>query len=248
MTPLELAVIGCAGVAAGVVNTLAGGGSLLTVPLLVLFGLPGGVANGTNRIGVLLQSVIAAWRFRSLGVSGLREAAPALLPVIAGSALGAWSISQLSDATFERVFGIVMLLLLVPIVREIVQPSAARREAPVRLGPAWWLLFFGIGLYGGAFQAGLGIPLLFALTWAGFDLVRGNAVKVIVIAVITATAVPVFVLQRQVAWAPALAVGVGYSAGAELGARLAVRQGERLIRPVLVVAVIALAGRMLGLY
>ena len=75
MTPLEtLALCGTA-TGAGVVNTLAGGGSLLTVPLLVLLGLPGGVANGTNRVGILLQSGVAAWRFRALGVGGLREAA-----------------------------------------------------------------------------------------------------------------------------------------------------------------------------
>jgi hypothetical protein len=218
------------------------------VPLLVLLGLPGGIANGTNRIGVLLQSGVAAWRFRALGVGGLREAVPVLLPVAAGSLLGAWGISQVSDAWFERAFGVVMLLLLVPLLREATMARRVRALTPSRLGPRWALVFFAIGLYGGAFQAGVGIPLLFALSHAGFDLVRGNAVKVIVNAVLTATAVPVFILAGQVAWGPAAIVALGYSAGAVLGARLAVRGGERLIRPVLAFAVIALAGKMLGLY
>ncbi len=240
--------LGATAVIAGIVNTLAGGGSLLTVPLLVLLGLPGGIANGTNRVGILLQSGVAAWRFRALGVGGWRESAPVLLPVAAGSLIGAWGIAQVSDALFERAFGIVMLLLLVPLLRELTAPKRERSGPPPRLGPRWAVIFFGIGLYGGSFQAGVGIPLLFVLSAAGFDLVRANAIKVIVIAVLTLTAVPVFLLAGQIAWGPAAVLVVGYSAGAELGARLAVRGGERLIRPVLALAVIALAGRMLGLY
>jgi uncharacterized membrane protein YfcA len=234
--------------AAGVVNTLAGGGSLLSVPLLVLLGLPGGIANGTNRVGILLQSSVAAGRFRSLDVGGFRQSAPVLLPAAAGSLIGAWGIAQASDALFERAFGVVMLLLLAPLLREL---SAPRREPggpSPRLGPRWAAIFFGIGLYGGSFQAGVGIPLLFVLAHAGFDLVRANAIKAIVVAVLTLTAVPVFVLEGQIAWGPAAVLVVGYSAGGAVGARLAVRGGERLIRPVLALAVVALAGRMLGLY
>ena len=173
---------------------------------------------------------------------------PVLLPVAAGSLLGAWAISKVSDSLFERAFGVVMLLLLVPLLREVALPRRERTAPPSKLGPRWAVAFFLIGIYGGSFQAGVGIPLLFALSYAGFDLVRANAIKVIVTAVLTATAVPVFLLAGQIAWAPAAVVAVGYSAGAVLGARLAVRGGERLIRPALAVAVIALAGRMLGLY
>jgi uncharacterized membrane protein YfcA len=248
LTPLETFALVATGLVAGVVNTLAGGGSLLTVPVLVLLGLPGGLANGTNRVGILLQSSVAAWRFRALGVGGLREAAPVLLPVALGSGIGAWGVAQLSDRHFERAFGVVMLLLLVPLLRELGGPRRTRRVPPARPGPGWLALFFGIGVYGGAFQAGVGIPLLFALGGAGYDLVRANAIKVIVTAVLTLAAVPVFLLEGQIRWAPALVLAVGYSAGAALGARLAVAGGERLIRPVLAFAVIALAGRMLGLY
>jgi hypothetical protein len=245
VTPGQLALLGAAGLAAGVVNSLAGGGSLLTVSLLVLLGLPGTIANGTNRIGVLVQNAVAAWRFRREGVSGLRDALPLLLPVLAGSALGALAIARVADETFERLFGVLMLVLLVPILRRRETQSGPRRAlpAPVRFG-----LFFGIGLYGGAFQAGVGIPLLFALSWAGHGLVHANAVKVVVIFAVTAVAIPVFIASHQVAWVPAGALAAGFFAGGELGARLAVRGGERVIRPVLVVAVVALALRMLGLW
>jgi uncharacterized membrane protein YfcA len=245
LSQLEAILLVAAGLVAGVVNTLAGGGSLLTVPLLVLIGLPGGVANGTNRIGILIQSAVAAWRFRADGVSGTEGALPVLLPLASGSLLGAIAISRVADATFERLFGGVMLALLVPTLRR--RPAQPRAERPWPRA-ATLALYFGVGLYGGAFQAGIGVLLLFALSHAGFDLVRANAIKMVVVAVLTAVAVPVFVAQGQVAWLPAGLVALGFALGGAAGARLAVRGGERLIRPVLAAAVLALAARMLGLY
>jgi hypothetical protein len=236
------------GLAAGVINTLAGGGSLLTVPLLVLLGLPGSVANGTNRIGILLQNAVAAWRFRAEGVRVFRETLPVLAPFLLGSALGALAISRLADATFERVFGLLMLALLFPTLREAGGRRAAGRAArpwPPALARA---ANFAVGVYGGAFQAGVGLALLAVLTREGHDLVRANAIKVIVVGALTAVAVPVFVAGGTVAWGPALALALGFSAGGALGARLAVRGGERLIRAALALSVVALAGRMLGLY
>jgi uncharacterized membrane protein YfcA len=108
-------------------------------------------------------------------------------------------------------------------------------------------VFFAIGLYGGALQAGVGIFLIFAMSRAGYDLVRANSIKVVVIAALTAVAVPVFVLSGQVDWIPALALTAGFAAGGFVGVRVAVEGGERVIRPVLVAAVVALAARMLGL-
>ena len=247
MPPVELALLAGAGLAAGVVNSLAGGGSLLTVSLLVLLGLPGTLANGTNRVGILVQNAVAAWRFRAEGVSGLRDAVPFLIPVVCGSLLGALAIAQVADDTFERSFGVLMLVLLVPILRRPASKADASSRKP---WPGWlrFAVFLGIGLYGGAFQAGVGIPLLFALSYAGRDLVHANAIKVVVILAVTAVSVPIFVVAQQVAWVPAAALAAGFFAGGELGARLAVRGGERVIRPVLVAAVIALAGRMLGLW
>lgn len=235
------------GLVTGIFNTLAGGGSLVSVPLLVLVGLPGTVANGTNRVGIFAQSIVAAWRFRAEGVSGFRRAVPVLVPIAIGSALGAFFISQVADETFETLFGVLMVLLLVPIL--FGTPAATGEVRGWLSSPrASFLVFLAIGLYGGAFQAGVGIALVIALSYAGYDLVRANSIKVVVNAALTAVALPVFVAQRQVVWVPALLLALGYSLGGALGARIAVRGGERVIRPVLAVAVLALAGRMLALY
>ena len=248
MDPLDIALLVGAGLVAGVINTLAGGGSLLSVPLLVFLGLPGDVANGTNRLGVLAQNATAIRGFAVAGIPATRLAVPVLLPVLLGSSLGALAIAQLEAEAFERVFGVVMLLLLVPTLRGgLARPTA--KAAPV----AWTLpvrvaVFFAIGLYGGAIQAGVGLVLLVALQRAGLDLVRANAVKVVVTFALTAVALPVFLLEGQFALAPALCLVVGFGLGGRAGAWLAVRSGERLIRPTMVIAVIAMAGRMLGLY
>lgn len=244
MTFGEAAILIGGGMAAGVVNTLAGGGSLLTVPLLVLVGLPGTVANGTNRIGILVQNATAAWRFRALGVSGFRHAGAIVLPIAAGSLVGAATIARISDATFERLFGLLMLLVLVPTLR----PPRPRPDARPWPRGVTAVVFFAIGLYGGAFQAGVGLLLVAALAHAGHDLVRANSVKVVVNCALTLFAIPAFLLAGQIAWAPALALAGGFWAGGELGARAAVRGGERLIRVAMAIAVIALAGRMLELY
>ena len=241
-----MAILAAGGFAAGVINTLAGGGSLITVGLLVLLGMPGTIANGTNRIGVLVQNAISAWRFRAEGVSGFRRAIPILLPTLAGSAVGAYGISRVTPESFERLFGVVMLLLLIPVLR----PGRRAAAEPPRPWPAWLqtLLFFGIGLYGGALQAGVGIFLLFGMNRTGSDLVTANSVKVVVIGALTLIAVPVFIWSDQVAWPEAATLALGFAAGGAVGVRLAVAGGERVIKPVLVAAVVALAAKMLGLF
>jgi uncharacterized protein len=242
----QAALLIVGGLAAGVLNALAGGGSLLTVPLLTFAGLPGGMANGTNRVGVVVMNSAAAWSFRWHGVSVVGRVGPVLVPTLIGSLVGAVTVAQLSDETFERLFGLIMIPLLLLSLRP---PRAAVTEV-TDPWPRWVsaLVFGGIGLYGGAFQAGVGLFLTVALARSGIGLVRANAVKVVVILALTAVVVPVFILAGQVDWTYALVLSVGFGAGGAFGARVAVRGGERVIRPVLVAAVMLLALRMLGLW
>lgn len=228
-------------------NAVAGGGSLLTIPLLHAFiGLPGTLANGTNRVGVTLQSAASVWGYWREGASGVQQAAPLLLPVATGALLGAYGGINLPDVYFERSFGVMMLLLLVPMWRG---HRVSRRKTRRPLHPAWRaLLFFGIGLYGGLFQAGVGLLLISAISWSGEDLLTTNSMKVAINLCFTLLVLPIFVLADLVVWSYALALGAGYAVGGALGARFAVRGGERLLRPAFVAAVLLLSGNMLGLY
>ncbi|MEZ4280650.1 MAG: sulfite exporter TauE/SafE family protein [Myxococcota bacterium] len=238
-----------AGLVAGVINTLAGGGTLLTVPTLVYFGLPATIANGTNRVGVLLQNVFATRSFRREGFDALAESLPIVMPAVVGSILGATVASRLSSAIFERIFGVAMIVLLVPILRGTKpKPRPDARPAPPRPPLLNAALFFAIGFYGGSIQAGVGIFVIAALARSGVDLIRANAIKVILVGALTLVALPVFILHHQVHWPYAIATATGFSLGGELGARFAARGGERVIKPVLALSVLALAGKMLGLY
>jgi len=246
--PSDALLLAGGGLVAGVVNTLAGGGSLLTVPLLVLAGLPGPVANGTNRVGVLLGSAVATWRLSALGSPGLRDAAPLVLPCAIGAVLGAYGVVQLPEAVFNRAFGLLMLALLVPTLRGVRVTRSPAASASALSAPLRFLALLAIGLYGGAFQAGVGILLLSVLSLAGIDLVRSTHIKTALNTCFTLLALPVFYLADQIVWPEALALGAGFAAGGALGARFALRGGARVIKPVLAVAVVALAGRMLGIY
>ena len=112
LSATELSMLAAGGLAAGILNTLAGGGSLLTVPLLIALGLPAGLANGTNRVGILFQNASAAWGFHRRGVNGWPQSRALLAPVLCGGVVGALGVSLLSDLAFQRLFGFAMLILL----------------------------------------------------------------------------------------------------------------------------------------
>jgi len=234
-----LLVVG--GAAAGVINSMAGGGSMLTVPLLVLAGVPGNDANGTNRVGIFTSNAAAVAGFRQKGISGLAHGWPALAPSAVGALVGAVAIGRLTDENFETVFGLLMIPL---IILTIWKPDVAGG------GPHWsvattMVVFFFVGIYAGAVQAGVGLVMIAALSRAGFDLVTANSIKVLVNMSMTVVALAVFMANGSVRWGPAIVLAVGLSFGGWLGARFSVAGGEKWIRIVMVVAAVALAGRLL---
>lgn len=246
MTWIEAVLLIAGGLTAGAVNSLAGGGSLLSVPLLVFAGVPGNAANGSNRLGVLASSTTAVAEFRRQGVRSLRASVPILGAVVLGSFIGASVVNQLDDASFEKAFGVLMVPLLLLSLR---RPTPRLPEAPSGWSPGTtFAIFLGIGAYGGAFQAGLGIILTAALLASGFDVVLANAIKVLVTLAVTVAAIPVFLLAGEIAWLPGLTLAAGFAGGGVIGARLTITKGELLVRPIMIVAVIASAAKLLGLW
>lgn len=244
MNLVEALVLLIGGFFAGVINSMAGGGSLLSVPLLSLAGVGGTVANGTNRIAVLIQNITGAYGYARRDVGNRARTLQVLGPTVIGGLLGSLVASEIPDELFERIFGLLMLPLL---ALSIWKPKPDPDKAP---WPTWvsFAVFVMVGFYGGAVQAGVGLIILLVLSRAGFDLVTANAMKTVVILAITLMAVPVFIYNDQVRWIPALVLSVGMGAGGYVGANVAVDGGERVIRPVLIVVVLALASRMLGLW
>jgi uncharacterized protein len=244
MTAFEALLIFGGGFLAGFVNSMAGGGSLVTVPLLSLAGVEGLLANGTNRVAVLLQNVGSGYGYFRRRVVDRGQVVPILLPALAGGFLGAMIVSRIDDAFFERIFGVLMMPML---VLSLWKPRNRSVPDPWPTGVNI-VVFFAVGVYAGAIQAGVGLIMLMLLGRAGHDLVTANAIKTYVILGVTTIAVVVFALESQVVWVPALVLSAGMTLGGYLGSQIAVDGGERVIKPVLVASVVALAGRMIGLY
>lgn len=240
----EAILLALGGVAAGAINSMAGGGSMLTVPLLTLFGVPGNAANGTNRVGIMTSNAAAAATFRNMGVDGLAGARRVVVPALVGSLVGSYGINRLTDDTFETVFALLMIPLVLLTIFKPKPSEGVEPWPPVAVTAA----FLVVGMYGGAIQAGVGLIMIAALSRAGFDLVTANAVKVLVNLAITTVALVVFIANGNLRWVPAIILAAGLTAGAWLGARWSVQGGERVIRAVMVAAAIALAGNLLGVW
>jgi hypothetical protein len=230
-----------AGLAAGVINVVAGGGSFLTLPVLIFLGLPATVANATNRVAILLQNLAAVPGFHRHRVLPWRWALAVSVPAVVGAVAGTWAALEIGDEAFERVLALLMVAislwtLVAPGRRE---PGGAPERSP--WSPGLVAAFFAIGVYGGFVQAGVGFLVLAATTWAGLDLVRGNAVKVLAILVFTAVSLGIFAVQGEIDWAAGLVLGAGSVAGGLLGVRLTVLKGHRWLRAVVTGAVIVFA-------
>lgn len=209
------------------------------MPLLILAGVEPTAANGTNRIGVLAQSLGALGGFRREGIAELGVALRFMPATLAGSALGSWVAAHAPDALFQRAFALAMLFFLPLVLRPPRNPDQPARPQPALVQHG---AFLAMGVYGGALQAGLGIPLLVALVGlAGLDLVRGNAAKVAINAAQQGLSLLVFAWAAKVWWATGIVVALGQALGGWTASRVGARVGPRLIRPVLAAAMIAIA-------
>ncbi|MCF7804993.1 MAG: sulfite exporter TauE/SafE family protein [Candidatus Marinimicrobia bacterium] len=248
MTLLEFGLVTVVGIVAGIVNTLAGGGSLLTLPLLIFLGLPASLANGTNRVAVLTQTLSASAGFRSKGFKTVRYSLFLAAPAVIGSVMGAWLAVDISDSLFERLLGIVMLIMVGIILWNPTRRLEGNAEnlTPKRKWVAAFCFLF-VGFYGGFIQAGVGFFVIATLSLVnGFDLIKTNSHKVVINSVYIFVALLVFAFHGEVDWIVGFLLAIGMGIGGWLGSHLAVEKGEPLIRAVLVIAVVGMAIKLLA--
>jgi len=240
-----LMVIG-AGLLAGFINTLAGSGSLVSLPLLIFLGLDPNTANGTNRIAILLQNIVGVGSFHKEKQiewkTDIRFAFPALLGAIIGSLIAV----EIDEDIMGKVIGIVMIIMLVVI---LLNPKKLLKDNKQISSEKIWLkyiVFFFVGIYGGFIQAGVGIFILLGIAYTtGINLVRANAVKLLIILLYTPIALAIFIYFGQVNWKYGLILAVGNMIGAFLGTKVAIKQGPKFIRWVLIGIIIISAGKLL---
>jgi len=244
MAGLYPVLIFVSGILSGFLNTVAGGGSLLVLPLLVFSGLDMGVANATNRVAILLQSLVAARGFYREGALDLRRSSAAVLPAVIGALAGTHVAIRLDEQILRAS---IALLILVMAVLLVFRPSMWEKPRRIQMPfPVHAVLFFLIGVYGGFVQAGVGFFLIWALVGlGGRDLVQANAEKVFLVGCFTAVSLALFASQGLVRLGTGLVLASGSMIGAQLGARFAVEKGNRVIRLILAAMVMASAVKML---
>jgi len=236
---LNIFLLVLGGGVAGFVNTLAGGGSFLTIPLLIFMGLPPTVANATNRVGVFLQSLTATRQLHSHGVFPVRFSLIVAIPAALGSVLGTYAAMLISEAAFKKYLAVFMILMtLLTFFRPTAMPARPVGNYTFGRWAMLWLLFFGIGLYGGFIQAGVGFLIIAAMSLSGYDLVAGTATKSFVILLLTCVSLAIFWVGGKVQVVPGLALGAGSMLGAFVGSKVTVSKGNGFIQKFVVAMVI----------
>ncbi len=237
----HMAALAGVGAVAGFINVMAGGGSLLTMPAMIFLGMPPATANGTNRVALLVQNVTVVGEFRRLGFSDVRTSLALAACTLPGAVAGAYAAVRIDPLLFKRLLALVMIGVLVAVLG----PRPRRVEGP-RRHLATALAMVGVGFYGGFMQAGVGFLIIATLhRLLGLDLIHVNMHKVFVIMVYTVPSLIVFAASGNVVWLAGLVLGAGNAAGGWAGTRFQVARGESVVRVVLVVAVLAMAAKLL---
>lgn len=238
----SLLLLALAGFVSSALNMVAGGGSFLTLPLLIFLGLPATKANATNRVGVVAQNVAGVLGFHRHGLMDWGFARRAILPCVVGAAIGAWAALHVSDHDLRRALSVLMLAMT---LFTLADPGRWRVAVQGRVrSVVSFVGFLAVGAYGGFIQAGVGFLVLALTSLLGLDLVRGNAVKVFLILVQTAVSLVVFVVGGKVDWVPGLALAVGSVMGSQVGVRLTVLKGHAWVKRVVTVTIVLFALRL----
>ncbi len=236
---ITLAVLG---IVAGVINTLAGGGSNLTIPALMVLGMPPDIANATNRVGVILQAIIGAKSFRKQKKLPTQDFKAIIIPLLIGAFIGGLVASYAPQVLLKYLLlGAMLTVATIILIRpNVIAPPIGTTPNTIAEKPqAWWWLL-AAGFYGGFVQAGVGFILITA--FAGvlrYDLISSNALKVLCTIFFTAIALVIFILNDQVRWIPGLILAIGTMIGAVIGVKMALKISQQSLKWFLFVMTLA---------
>lgn len=242
---MQWLVLAATGVGAGLVDSVAGGGGLLTVPVLLGVGLPPAAALGTNKLQASFGSATAAWQYAHAGWMNVRASAEGVCWTATGSLLGALAVGRMSDAILRLC---IPFLLLGALAFFVLRPRFAEEQRPAVWGLRTYhvLMGLGLGMYDGFFGPGVGALWTFAYVgFRGMDLMRATAHTKLMNGASNLVALAVFASQGSVCVLPGMVMGIGQLLGARLGARMVIYRGTRFIRPVFLWVVTVLALKIL---
>jgi hypothetical protein len=239
------------GFAAGLINAMAAGGSLLTLPMLIFLGLPSAEANGTNRVALVVQSYVATRTFYKKGHFDKTLALWLGIPGIIGSIVGANLAITITDELFNMILAIMMVITVIFIIWQPNTESkiAQNGEYSIPRKVIGVIAFFFIGIYSGFIQAGVGFFMIAALTAIfGMSLVKSNGMKVFLTGAYIFISLIVFIIHGQVHWGIGITLAIGNASGAWVGSNLAINKGEKWIKAFLFITVLFMAAELLGVF
>jgi uncharacterized membrane protein YfcA len=244
----HMALLFAVGTAAGFINVNAGGGSSISVPVLIFMGLDAAVANGTNRIAILIQNISAVASFHKKKFHAYGASLKFSLFTLPGAIIGAVAATRVSNILFQRILGAVLIFIVISM---FFSRSYKNNDTRQDTHPHWLIYpaLFGIGFYGGFLQVGVGFLFMAALYHLlSVSLVKVNMHKVFIILIYTIPALLIFILTGNVLWEYGLILALGTAFGGWWGAHVSVKGGEKAIRIVLAIAIIIMAIKLFGLY
>jgi uncharacterized membrane protein YfcA len=241
----QLPILFAVGLTAGFVDSVAGGGGLISLPVLLALGMEPKLALGTNKLQGACGSASATWHYVHAGAMRLRDCATGFWLTLAGSVVGALAVQQLDPALLRRL--IPVLLMVIALVVWL-RPQLGEQETPPRLpvGAFYWIAGLGLGFYDGFFGPGTGNFWAMAFVFGlGFNLTRATAHTKAMNFASNIGSLTFFALAGQVSLLPGITMGLGQLLGARLGARMVVTRGTAFIRPVFLSVVSCLTAKLL---
>jgi hypothetical protein len=240
MSPFIVVALILSGVLVGFINTLAGGGTIISLSLLMALGLPPTVANGTNRIAVFFQTLAASNSFNKHKILDIRKGLWLGIPTTIGSVLGAWVAVDINEDIFKKAMVFIMFLMVFFLFYNPERWLLGKVELlSKKIDWKMILIFTLIGFYGGFIHVGVGYFLLGALVLGiGYDLVRANALKVFIVFLYVPFSLLVFIWNDQVSFKYGLIHAIGNVIGALIASKFAIKQGANFVRWVIVLVVI----------
>jgi uncharacterized membrane protein YfcA len=235
------------GAIAAFINVNAGGGSSLTLPVLIFLGLDPSVANGTNRVAILFQNISAVQSFKREKFYEFKNSLILSALTLPGAIIGAITAVKISDELFEKTLGVVMIFIIITML--LPKKKVDKVKEGFVIDWKITLSMIIVGFYGAFIQVGVGFLLMASFQYLmKLDLIRVNMHKVFVVFVFTIPALIVFILTDNINWYFGLTLAAGNAFGGWWGAKLSVKKGEKLIKFVLILAILIMALKLLNIY
>jgi uncharacterized membrane protein YfcA len=239
LTLTSIIILIISGIVVGFINTLAGGGTVISLSVFMFFGLPPLVANGTNRIAIVLQNAAAVTYFQKNKLIDWQKIFRLVIPTILGTICGAAITGFLSNELFLKIFAVVVILFGISM---ILNPDRYIHERPdliERKVSVWqYIIYFVLGIYGGFVHVGIGYLFLAVLVLSnGYNLVNANIMKNVLVLLYVPFSLFIFVWQDSICWSFGIIHGIGNVIGATLAARLAIKKGSRFLRYIVLILI-----------